>query len=328
MARIIKGLLFLLIMSNNSIAIEYIQYYKTYTYDKSFNLDKILVQNNCTKLDIQRNIFNKRYPKLRIGQKVKVQTCFQNKTFTDEKLKIVEWKLITVKKNFILSKEIEKNKCSRIYTEQIPHFYEKNKRKPNDVNFIRKNQKILLQYCYSSEPKKTEINLNLNLDENKSATEYAYESPNISAAKIKEQDVKEVTEKNDELALSLIADNKSKTFAKIAYREKIMEFGFILKRKSFESQVGFGYMATQTARPHLLFGFRNEVDNKTPIKFLMPGVGFFIKNIDLFLDFKIENSMKTIFEIDYLILNNIKISIYNERVNSENQLGAGIKFLF
>jgi hypothetical protein len=254
-----------------------------------------------------------------MGQKIKVQTCFQDKTFSDEDLKIVEWKLIKVKRNFILSKEIEKNKCSRIYTEQIPHFYEKNKRKPNDVNVIRKNKKILLQYCYSSDTKKIETNVVLD----ETVNEYEYESSNIVETKSNK-----LKQKEDELSLSFLSDTESKTFAKFAYREKKIEFNFTLKRKSFESQVGFGYMATANIRPHFLVGFRTEISSKNPIGFVMPGVIFFVKKIDLFLDFKIENSMKTIFGVDYLILNNVKISIYNERANSENRLTAGIKFLF
>lgn len=146
-----KNILYLLclITSTQLYAIEYIQKFNKVPYNSNFDIEKELIKNNCTKIELQKNIFKN---KNKINKKTKfvhLQTCYQKETFNDKDLSIIEWEHLKVKKGFILSLYIEGNKCKNIYTKQIPHFYLKNKKKPKDVNVFKIGKKIHVQKCYS-----------------------------------------------------------------------------------------------------------------------------------------------------------------------------------
>jgi hypothetical protein len=141
----------------NLYPIEYIQkFYKVYNH-KNFDIEKELIKNNCTKIPLETEIFLKNNTNnWQKKKKLKIQTCFQSKTFSDEELNIKEWEEITVPRGFILSLELEKRKCDQIYTQQIPHFYLKNEKKPKDVNIISIGKNIKIQKCEINPNKKTE----------------------------------------------------------------------------------------------------------------------------------------------------------------------------
>lgn len=307
MQKLFKLFFLFCIFTTNAYSIEYIQKYKSHTYNKNFDLNQILLDQNCTKLDLQKKIFNSRYPKPRIGQIVKVQTCYQDETFSDDQLKIIEWEKIKVKRNFILSIELEKNNCKKIYTQQIPHFYLKNKKKPQDVNVIKKNQKIYLQKCFNDK------------NENVSNTVVIDNSEN--------ETVLTNTQSFDEFAVSGTMSNKKNSEIGISYRNKKLEFNGLVRSKNVDLNIGFGY--GEAVRPHILFGFENNTLKQSTQLYIMPGIIFSTKKMDFYINTQIEKTINMRYEIDYELFNDVKISIYNKEIDNLGRLfGLGLKFLF
>lgn len=306
MQKLFKLFFLFCLFTTNAYSIEYIQKYKSHKYDSKFDLTKILVEQNCTKLDLQRKIFDSRYPMPRLGQIVKVQTCYQDETFTDDQLKIIEWENIKVKKNFILSIELEKNNCKKIYTQQIPHFYLKNKKKPHDVNVIKKRQKIYLQKCFN--------------DQNESVSEIVIDDSETTPANSKQQSF-------DELAISGSISNKKNSEVGISYRNQKIEFNGLVRSKNVDLNFGFGF--GNSIRPHILFGFENNTLKKATQLYIMPGIIFSNKKMDFYINSQIEKTINMRYEIDYELLKDVKISIYNKEIDNLGRLfGLGLKFLF
>lgn len=309
-------LLMMLFSSISVQAIEYIQKYKTYVYNDSFNLEKILKQENCTKIELQKQIFQSRYKKLKKGQKVKVQTCYQDELFTDDLLNIERWDLITVQKKFILSKALEKNQCSKIYTKQIPHFYLKNKKKPTDVNIFRIGQKIQLQKC------------KIDIEEKDVVVDISDEqtSENDSDQRPKEKIY------TDELAARGILNYKGSADLGLMYKSKKIDMNFYLARHSFELNAGFGFNVSKNIRPHLLIGRTNadQIQKSSSSYYLMPGVNYTYNNFIFGLNYKIEKSSNFNLEIDYQVLKYMRISFFSDinDVSSEREFGLGLKYLF
>lgn len=138
---------FLIIISPRVFSIEYIQYFYKIKKTKDFDLVKTLKENNCTDMPLQKKIFYNKNKKNNDNKSIVIQSCIQPQKFSDEELNIVEWIDFEVPPKFILSKEIEKNGCSNIYTRQIPHFYLKNNQVPKDVNIFPKGIKVKIQKC-------------------------------------------------------------------------------------------------------------------------------------------------------------------------------------
>lgn len=134
----------------NVKSIEYIQKYYTYKYINESGLINELISRKCTKIPLQLELIKKRYPRLKKNQIIKLQTCHQELSFSDDELGIIDWIEYIPPHNFILSNYLYDEKCQKIYTRQIPQFNKKNKL-IYDPNIIFKNQKIYLQKCHYSD---------------------------------------------------------------------------------------------------------------------------------------------------------------------------------
>jgi len=83
-----------------------------------------------------------------------------------KQVEIVEWNHVNVKKGYILSLDIQKNECDKIWSKQIKEFKKKNKHIKNP-NIIGVGQKLQVQSCI----KKSQPEKQLSQNENKESSD-------------------------------------------------------------------------------------------------------------------------------------------------------------
>jgi hypothetical protein len=173
----------LTISIQSSLASEYILNWNS-SVKSSSNFNSIMKQNECHYINIQEKQFknknSKNYNEFKISNNIKIQSCKQEESFSDEELGITSWRKVLVQKGFILSREIDKLGCKDIFSKQIPHMKKKNKLVGRNLNVVGINEELIVQSCIKIVKELEEIKkifrVGLGLENYKEANNNEYNS--------------------------------------------------------------------------------------------------------------------------------------------------------